>query len=116
MATLDDLDVTSLVRILTEPKNALTKQYKTLFNMEGVDIEFRGTALKDIAELAMKRKTGARGLRSILENILLDSMYEIPSLSNVSKVVIDENVIKGDSKPLIIYDNPKKTAEGRDKS
>jgi ATP-dependent Clp protease ATP-binding subunit ClpX len=116
VATLEDLDVDSLIRILTEPKNALTKQYKTLFNMEGVDIEFRGTALKDIAELAMKRKTGARGLRSILENILLDTMYEIPSLNNASKVVIDENVIKGDSKPLIIYDNPKKTAEGRDKS
>ncbi|MGA2655344.1 MAG: ATP-dependent Clp protease ATP-binding subunit ClpX [Gammaproteobacteria bacterium] len=116
IATLEDLDIDSLIRILTEPKNALTKQYKTLFHMEGVEIEFRGNALRDIAELAMKRKTGARGLRSILENILLDTMYEIPSLTDVSKVVIDENVIKGDSKPLVIYDNPKLTAEGCDKN
>jgi ATP-dependent Clp protease ATP-binding subunit ClpX len=116
IATLDDLDVDSLVRILTEPKNALTKQYQTLFHMEGTEIEFRGNALRDVAELAMKRKTGARGLRSILENILLDTMYELPSLNNVSKVVIDESVIKGDTKPLIMYDNPKKKAEGRDKN
>ncbi len=112
VATLDDLDVETLVRILTEPKNALTKQYQTLLNMEGVDIEFRGQALHDIAQLAMKRKTGARGLRSILENILLDTMYELPSLSYASKVVIDEGVIKGESKPLVIYDNPKKQKQG----
>ncbi len=116
VATLDDLDIETLVRILTEPKNALTKQYQTLFNLEGVELEFRGNALQEIAELAMKRKTGARGLRSILENILLDTMYDLPSQNDVSKVVIDESVIKGDSKPLVIYDNPQKTAKGREKS
>jgi ATP-dependent Clp protease ATP-binding subunit ClpX len=105
VATLGELDVDMLIRILTEPKNALTKQYQTLFNMEGAELEFRGKTLQEIADLAMKRKTGARGLRSILENILLDTMYELPSLHDVSKVVIDESVVKGDTKPLVIYDN-----------
>ena len=92
------------MEILTEPKNALTKQYAKLFEMEGVDLEFRQDALKAVARRALERKTGARGLRSILEGILLDTMYEIPSQNDVSKVVIDENVIEGTSKPLLIYE------------
>ncbi|HLF66868.1 MAG TPA: ATP-dependent Clp protease ATP-binding subunit ClpX, partial [Gammaproteobacteria bacterium] len=114
VAILNELDEHMLVRILTEPKNALTKQYQTLLNMEGVELEFRGQVLQEVAKLAMKRKTGARGLRSILENILLETMYDLPSLNNVSKVVIDESVIKGESKPLIIYDNPKQAAMGQE--
>ena len=105
IATLDELDEAALVQILTEPKNALTKQYGKLFEMEGVDLEFRPDALNSVARKALERKTGARGLRSILEGILLDTMYEIPSQSDVSKVVIDEGVIEGTSKPLLIYEN-----------
>ena len=89
IATLDELDEAALMQILTEPKNALTKQYAKLFEMEGVDLEFRPDALKAVARRALERKTGARGLRSILEGILLDTMYEIPSQTEVSKVVID---------------------------
>jgi ATP-dependent Clp protease ATP-binding subunit ClpX len=102
---LDELDEAALMQILTEPKNALTKQYGKLFEMEGVDLEFRPDALKAVAQRALERKTGARGLRSILEGVLLDTMYEIPSQSEVSKVVIDESVIAGTSKPLLIYEN-----------
>jgi ATP-dependent Clp protease ATP-binding subunit ClpX len=105
LATLDELDEAALMQILTEPKNALTKQYAKLFEMEGVDLEFRTDALKSVAKRALERKTGARGLRSILEGVLLDTMYEIPSQSEVSKVVIDESVIEGKSKPLYIYEN-----------
>ncbi|MGE8453356.1 MAG: ATP-dependent Clp protease ATP-binding subunit ClpX, partial [Pseudomonadales bacterium] len=104
IATLEELDEAALVQILTEPKNALTKQYAKLFEMEGVDLEFRSDALKSVAQKALERKTGARGLRSILEGILLDTMYEIPSQQGVSKVVIDESVIDGTSKPLLIYE------------
>jgi ATP-dependent Clp protease ATP-binding subunit ClpX len=103
IATLEELDVEALISILTEPKNALTKQYSRLFEMEGVEIDFRTDALRAVAERGMERKTGARGLRSILESVLLDSMYDIPSEETVSKVVIDESVIKGDSKPLLVY-------------
>lgn len=103
IATLEELDVEALISILTEPKNALTKQYARLFEMEGVEIDFRTDALRAVAERGMERKTGARGLRSILESVLLDSMYDIPSESTVSKVVIDESVINGDSKPLLVY-------------
>lgn len=105
VATLEELDVDALVEILTEPKNALTKQYSKLFEMEGVEVDFREDGLRAIAEKAMERKTGARGLRSILEGILLESMYNIPSQDNVSKVVIDESVIKGDSEPLLVYES-----------
>jgi ATP-dependent Clp protease ATP-binding subunit ClpX len=105
IATLEELDVDALVQILTEPKNSLTKQYSKLFEMEGVEIDFREDGLRAIAEKAMERKTGARGLRSILEGILLDSMYNIPSRDDVSKVVIDESVIRGDSEPLLVYQN-----------
>jgi ATP-dependent Clp protease ATP-binding subunit ClpX len=105
IATLEELDIDALVQILTEPKNALTKQYSKLFEMEGVEVDFREDGLRAIAEKAMERKTGARGLRSILEGVLLDSMYNIPSRDDVSKVVIDESVIKGDSEPLLVYQN-----------
>jgi ATP-dependent Clp protease ATP-binding subunit ClpX len=106
VATLSELDEAQLVRILTEPRNALIKQYTHLFEMEGVEVEFRENALIAVAKQAMIRKTGARGLRSILENILLDTMYELPSSANVSKVIIDESVIEGESEPLLIYNNP----------
>jgi ATP-dependent Clp protease ATP-binding subunit ClpX len=105
IATLEELDVDALVKILTEPRNSLTKQYSKLFDMEGVEIDFREDGLRAIAEKAMERKTGARGLRSILEGVLLDSMYNIPSRDDVSKVVIDESVIRGDSEPLLVYQN-----------
>lgn len=105
VATLNELDEDALMQILTEPKNSLTKQYHKLFEMEGVDIDFREDALRAVARKSMERKTGARGLRSILENVLLDTMYHIPSEANVSKVVIDESVINGDSDPIKIYDN-----------
>ena len=103
VATLDELDEAALVSILLEPKNALSKQYRKLFDMEGVELEFRQDALKAVAKKAMQRKTGARGLRTILENVLLETMYELPSLRNVQKVVVDESVILGESKPYILY-------------
>lgn len=106
LATLEELDKNALVNILTEPKNALIKQYRKLFEMEGVALEFRESALESIAERCVEKKTGARGLRSILEKALLDTMYELPSLSNVSKVIIDEGAIHGETKPIIIYENP----------
>ncbi len=110
VATLEELDEDSLVQILTEPKNALTKQYAKLFDMEGCEIEFRGEALRAVARKAMARKTGARGLRTILEQVLLDTMYDLPSLENVRKVVIDENVILSGSKPYMIFDAPEAIA------
>jgi ATP-dependent Clp protease ATP-binding subunit ClpX len=103
VATLDELDVAALISILTEPKNALTKQYRRLFEMEGAELEFREEALKAVAHRAMQRKTGARGLRTILETVLLDTMYELPSMRNVGKVVIDETVIEGQTQPYIVY-------------
>ncbi|CAA0121850.1 ATP-dependent Clp protease ATP-binding subunit ClpX [BD1-7 clade bacterium] len=103
IATLEELDEDALVSILTEPKNSLTKQYGKLFELEGVEIDFRDDALRAIATRAMDRKTGARGLRSILEGILLETMYEIPSTDNVEKIVIDESMVKGESEPLIVY-------------
>jgi len=109
IATLEELDVDALVKILTEPKNSLTKQYSKLFEMEGVEVDFREDGLRAIAEKGMERKTGARGLRSILEGVLLDSMYNIPSRDDVSKVVIDESVIRGDSEPLLVYQNSEPT-------
>ena len=104
LATLDELEEGQLMQILTEPKNALVKQYKRLFAMEGCEVEFRDEALRAVAKKAMERKTGARGLRSIVEGTLLDTMYDLPSMDSVSKVVIDGTVISGDSKPLFIYD------------
>ncbi|MGY1487914.1 ATP-dependent Clp protease ATP-binding subunit ClpX [Methylobacillus pratensis] len=108
VATLESLDEAALVTILVEPKNALTKQYTKLFKMEGVDLEFREAALHLIAKKALERKTGARGLRSIMEHSLLEIMYDLPSIPNLRKVVVDEGVIKGDSPPILIYaDEPR---------
>ncbi len=116
IATLNELDEDALIQILTEPKNALTKQYAKLFEMEGVELEFREDALRAIANRAMERKTGARGLRSILEGVLLSTMYTVPSEENVARVVIDESVITGKSEPMLVYKsddeaNEKKAAQ-----
>ena len=100
VATLEELDEAALMPILTEPKNALTKQYRKLFDMEGVELEFREEALRAVARKAMQRKTGARGLRTILENVLLDTMYDLPSHAKRAKVVIDEDVIEGETQAL----------------
>ncbi|MBA3477338.1 MAG: ATP-dependent Clp protease ATP-binding subunit ClpX [Lautropia sp.] len=110
VASLDELDERALVQILTEPKNALVKQYQRLFSMEGTELEIRPGALNAIARKALKRKAGARGLRSILEQVLLDTMYELPSLSGAEKVVIEENAINGEGKPLVIYGEKPKVA------
>ncbi len=111
IATLDELDLDALVRIIKEPKNSLTKQYSKLFEMEGVEIQFRDEALRAVARKAKERKTGARGLRSIMEAVLLDTMYNIPSLEAVSKVIIDEAVIQGESEPLLMYENAEPTSK-----
>jgi ATP-dependent Clp protease ATP-binding subunit ClpX len=110
VATLTELDEDALIQILQEPKNALTKQFAALFDMEKVELEFRKDALKAIANKAMVRKTGARGLRSIVEGVLLNTMYELPSMENACKVVVDETVIKGESAPIIIYQSAKDKA------
>ena len=114
VTTLHELDEAALIEILTKPKNALTKQYHALFKMENADLEFREEALHLIAKKALIRKVGARGLRSILEDILLDTMYELPSLEGVNKVVVDENVVDKNGKPILIYENEeiKKIASG----
>jgi len=117
IATLNELDEDALVKILKEPKNSLTRQYAKLFEMEGVEIQFRDDALRAIARKAQVRKTGARGLRSIMESVLLDTMYNIPSQEGVTKVVIDEAVINGESEPLLMYetgDSPQNKAAGKD--
>ncbi|MGC3982546.1 MAG: ATP-dependent Clp protease ATP-binding subunit ClpX [Steroidobacteraceae bacterium] len=103
VATLEELDEAALMSILLEPKNALTKQYRKLFEMEGVDLEFQPDAVRAVAKRAMERKTGARGLRTILENILLETMYDLPSQKNVQKVVVDEAVIRGEGKPFMVH-------------
>ncbi|MCH6549495.1 MAG: ATP-dependent Clp protease ATP-binding subunit ClpX [Proteobacteria bacterium] len=105
VATLEELDEDALVSILLEPKNALTKQYRKLFDMEGVELEFRDDALRAVAKRAMKRKTGARGLRTILESVLLDTMYDLPSSTNAKKVVLDEAVVFGETKPYVVYES-----------
>jgi ATP-dependent Clp protease ATP-binding subunit ClpX len=104
VATLEELDESALVRILSEPKNALVKQFRKLFEMEGVDLEFRPDALAAIARKALDRRTGARGLRTIIEQVLLDTMFDLPSMSNVSKIVVDEAVINGAAEPYLIYE------------
>ncbi|WKJ91602.1 ATP-dependent Clp protease ATP-binding subunit ClpX [Methylomonas montana] len=108
IATLDELDEAALIQILTQPKNALIKQYKHLFEMEGAELEFRDDSLSAIARKSMERKTGARGLRTIVENVLLDTMYELPSNDKISKVVIDESVILGNSEPILVYETEQK--------
>jgi len=104
VATLEELDENALMRILTEPKNALVKQYSRLFEMEGCELDFRPDALRAVSRKAMERKTGARGLRTVMEQILLDTMYDLPSMEHVSKVVVDESVIRGESRPFVIFD------------
>jgi ATP-dependent Clp protease ATP-binding subunit ClpX len=113
VAVLDELDADALVKILTEPKNALVKQYQKLLAMEGVELEFRDHALAAIAKRALERRTGARGLRSIIEHSLLDIMFDLPSLSNVQKVVVDDGANSGDGKPLLIYSDQPKVASGQ---
>ncbi|MFW8592374.1 ATP-dependent protease ATP-binding subunit ClpX [Glaciecola sp. 2405UD65-10] len=110
VTSLEELSEDALIQILQEPKNAITKQYAALFALEDAELEFREDALRAIAAKAMSRKTGARGLRSIVEAVLLDTMYSLPSTPEVSKVVIDETVIKGESEPLLIYENSDKKA------
>ncbi|TXK96204.1 ATP-dependent protease ATP-binding subunit ClpX [Methylococcaceae bacterium HT1] len=110
VATLEELSEDALIQVLTEPKNALTKQYKKLFEMEGTELEFREDSLAAIAQKSMQRKTGARGLRAIVEGVLLDTMYEIPSAENITKVVIDRLVIEGENDPYFVYENVKKVA------
>ena len=115
VATLSELDEDALIQILTEPKNALSKQYQKMFEMEGCELEFREEALRAVARKAMDRKTGARGLRSILEHILLDTMYDLPSMENVEKVVIDESMVtENDAKPLLIYEGSEQRAVASD--
>ena len=110
VATLESLSEDALVQILTEPKNALTKQYIKLFAMEHVSLEFRTSALRLIAKKALERKTGARGLRSIMEHVLLDTMYELPSIKNLEKVVIDDGVIEQSSKPILLFSEKKQVS------
>jgi len=105
VATLDELDEAALISILVDPRNALTKQYHKLFEMEGCELEFREDALRAVAQKAMQRKTGARGLRTILEGVLLDTMYDLPSMTNARKVVVDEAVILGETRPYVIYES-----------
>ncbi|MBK46560.1 MAG: ATP-dependent Clp protease ATP-binding subunit ClpX [Gammaproteobacteria bacterium] len=114
IATLEELDEDSLVKILTQPKNALIKQYQRLFQMEECDLEFRDDALSSIAKKAMERKTGARGLRTLLEKTLLDTMYDLPSSSDIDKVVIDKSVIDSSNKPLLIYGKNKSKVNSKD--
>jgi ATP-dependent Clp protease ATP-binding subunit ClpX len=115
VATLQELDEDALVEILIEPKNALTKQYQKLFEMEGTELEFRDDALRAIAQKAMQRKTGARGLRTILENVLLDTMYDLPSMTNATKVVVDDAVVTGETKPYVIYETDEPAAVGEER-
>ena len=112
MATLEELDEESLITILTEPKNSLAKQFKKLFEMEGVDLEFRDDALRAVATKAMERKTGARGLRTILENALLDVMYDLPSAETAKKVVVDEAVVTDQNPPYVIYESDEVSTVG----
>jgi ATP-dependent Clp protease ATP-binding subunit ClpX len=114
IATLKELDEEALVRILTEPKNAITKQYGKLFDMENCELEFRPEALYSVARKAMERKTGARGLRSILEHVLLDTMYDLPSMEGLSKVIIDEDVIESKSKPLLMFEGGEQSRAASD--
>jgi len=116
IATLEDLDEEALIRILTEPKNALTKQYKALFDMDGVNLEFREDALRAIAKKAIERKTGARGLRSILEGILMDPMFDIPTATDIEEVIINEDVVTGTAQPLVVHTNKGKEAKPSAKS
>jgi len=111
VATLQELDEDALVRILIEPRNAITKQYEKLLAMDDVDIEFRDDALRAVAQRSLERKTGARGLRTILENVLLETMYDLPRLENVKKVILDGAVVRGESKPYLLLEGQEKTMD-----
>ena len=106
------MDEEALVKILTQPKNALTKQFKRLFEMEGVELDIREEALHEIAKKAMERKTGARGLRSIIERILMETMYKVPSETNLQKVVLDASVIQGENEPFMVYEGTEEKQSG----
>ena len=110
IATLDDLDEKSLVKILQEPKNSLIKQYKRLFEFESVELEFKDEAILEIAKKAISKKTGARGLRSILENILLKTMFELPDMEDVIKITVDQSSVNGSSEPIITYGKKQSTS------
>ena len=110
LATLTELDESALIQILTSPKNALTKQFQALFKLEGVELEFREEALRAIAAKAMERKTGARGLRSIVEQSLISTMFELPTAENVEKVVVEEATIEDGKEPLLVYREAAKKA------
>ena len=112
ITTLEQLDEDALITILTEPKNSLTKQFSKLFEMEDVELDIRDDALSEIAKKAIERKTGARGLRSILESILMETMYKVPSEESLNKVVLDASVVKGESEPLMVYEKTTKTKTG----
>ena len=111
IATLEDLDEKSLIKILQEPKNSLTKQYQELFKLDGAKLTFKENALKEISLKAIRKKTGARGLRSILENILLKTMYDLPSQDNVEEVIVDLAAVKGQSQPIIVHTKNKSKTE-----
>jgi ATP-dependent Clp protease ATP-binding subunit ClpX len=110
VATLGELTESAMIQILTEPRNALVKQYQKLFGMDGVELEVRPSALAAIARKALKRKTGARGLRSIMENALIDTMFDLPTMDGVAKVVIDEHIVEEGAKPLLVYREQKASA------
>ena len=114
IATLEDLDEKSLIKILQEPKNSLTKQYQELFKLDGAKLTFKDSALKEIALKAIRKKTGARGLRSILENILLKIMYDIPSQDNIEEVIVDASAAKGQTQPILVHSkNENKSKTGK---
>jgi len=116
IATLEDLDEKSLIKILQEPKNSLIKQYQELFKLEGAKLVFKDTAIKEIAQKAINKKTGARGLRSILESVLLKTMFDLPSLENVNEVIVDSGAAKGQSQPIIVHSKNAQKDKDKDKS
>tara|TARA_B100000745_G_scaffold201449_1_gene132984 strand:+ start:367 stop:714 length:348 start_codon:yes stop_codon:yes gene_type:complete len=109
LSTLEDLDVDSLVKILKEPKNSLIKQYKRLFEFENVKLTFKEEAITEIAKKAISKKTGARGLRSIIESLLLKTMFKLPTMENVQEIIVDHSAVKNNTEPLVIYAKNKKT-------
>ena len=114
IATLEDLDEKSLIKILQEPKNSLTKQYQELFKLDGTKLTFKDNALKEIAQKAINKKTGARGLRSILENILLKTMYDLPSREDIEEVIVDVSAVKGQTQPILVHTkNDNKSRPGK---
>ena len=116
IATLEDLDEKSLIKILQEPKNSLIKQYQELFKLEGAKLVFKDNAIKEIAQKAINKKTGARGLRSILESVLLKTMFDLPSMENVNEVIVDSGAAKGQSQPIIVHSKNAQKDKDKDKS